>query len=200
MRFLIPLSAEARAALDHRQSELARLYELTNLELAAELMNLVAAARLERPDMTVDREVYDSSLLWHVIPEVARRLGATCAPSEKVEPKLQLESPQEFRRTIGIYLRFVARYETGTAWNILTNEACNGNPLVFAVDRLCPGDLEDKEDWITRGIKEVAHHRGVAYEGVWMPEMLDSVRSAFDHDGDEDASAVETAPGTASRP
>ncbi len=168
--FNILLSPQSRAELAHRRSELARLYTLTNLELAGELMRLVEAARLERPAMIPERGVYDSTLLWAVIPEIARRLGADVVHDDAA---LKAEPPAEFRRTVGCYLRWSSHYELNSpAWNLLLNEACNGNPLVYAVDRLCAGDLTDKDDWITRGIKEVAGCRGTPYTGVWTPAVM----------------------------
>lgn len=164
------LSPAANAELERRRAELTRLYPLSDLLLANELQRLAEAARLERPNMTPDRGVYDSSMLWTIIPEVSRRLGASASHNDTA---LMSESPKEFRRTVGIYLRWVSHYELGAiAWNLLASEPCNGNPLVFAVDRLCAGDLDDPEDWITRSVKEVAHFRGTPYEGVWTPAVM----------------------------
>lgn len=169
MPFKNLLSPAARAALEHRRSELARLYALPNQELAAELALLMDAARRERPDMTPKRQVYDSNFLWNVLPELIRRLGG---PRPWADTGFRQLDDRAFRRLVGLYLRNMVAYDGGTAWALLTNEACNGNPVAFGVDRLCPGDLADTEDVLTRSIKEIARVRGTTYDGVWTPAVM----------------------------
>lgn len=169
MPFKTLLSSKARAELARRRSELNRLYALATPGLAAELQLLLTAARAERPEMTPQRQVYDSNFLWSILPELIHRIGGP-APSDSTGHEGL--TAREFRALAGLYLRNVCRYEGGFAWAMLTNEPCNGNPTVFALDRLCPGSVDDANDAIARGIKEIASVRGTPYSGVWTPAVM----------------------------
>lgn len=180
MAFRFNLSPEALAARDQQRRDLMRLYALATPDLALELAALLAAARGERLDMTPKHLVYDSNFLWAVVPEVIRRLGLLEPTAgfrvTALNMGLQKLKPVEFRRMVGLYLRNVSWNHWGVAWRLLSNEPCNGNPVVYALDRLCPGSLADDTDWIARGIKEVANARGTPYTGVWTPAVLQQDR------------------------
>lgn len=175
-----PISPEGRAELDHRRQSLAKMFEMTDLDLAQALVDLTTEAREERPELKPTTEVYDSNFLWHVVPEVVRRL---CSLDKREIGGRQMRhpvgmmrklAPLEFRRLTGLYLRNLQGQHRMRAWNLLTNEPCNGNPIVFALDRLAPGSLHDKEDWIVQSVAEIARHREKQFTGVWTPALLNN--------------------------
>lgn len=169
MSFEKLISVKTRARLNKLRTELNRLVQLPNQELAAELCTLLADARGELPAAQPNQPVYESSFLWHVLPEVIARLSN----DQPQQPTgLSTLSNQSFRHMAGQCLMNLSRYSNGWAWALLTNEACNGNPVVMALDRICPGDLADPGDIITCRIKEIARIRGTAYTGVWTPAVL----------------------------
>ena len=175
MAFQLQLSAELQANIERERREALRLYGLTDRWLAHELMRLCRRARQERSDVRPRSQTYDTVLLWGLIPELARRLGYTRTTQEMTQ-EIDWEgrdvSNYVLRLRTGHTLVNVSPYAGGQAWRLLTREAVNGNPLVYAVDRLHPGRLDDDHDPLARNIREVARYRGTEYAGVWTPSVL----------------------------
>lgn len=165
------LSPKSRAELERRRQDTLSCYQMTNLELAQRLLDLAKEARAERTDLDLQVSTYDSSLIIALIPELASRLGMLVPGTREAD--IHRISDQDFRITVGVFIRNASHYVGGYAWQFLTNEACNGSPLVIAVDRLVPGDPSNAMDYIAVGLASVARSREVEYTGTWTPGMLD---------------------------
>ena len=163
------LSAEVRARLDARHAELLRLYKLTDPWLGVQLLKLTRTARSYAPNCRSDGLTYESGLVWSIVPELARRL----APHVRLLlPEIDWEvralSHEELRIRIGHTLANVGRSEL-PGWDLLTAEAPNGNPVMFGIDRLCPGNLANPEDRLSVWLAAIAKTRDASYRGVWTP-------------------------------
>ncbi len=167
MNFKLRLSPEARLQLEAERTERLRLFGLADRWLAAELMKLARQARSERPDVSRSHPSYDATLLYYLPTELARRLGETRLDVNDIDWELRELSGYALRQRTGYTLANVAAWAGGPAYARLAAEPCNGNPLVYAVDRLCPGRIGDTEDPLTRRLAEVAAVRGVPYDGSW---------------------------------
>jgi len=62
-------------------------------------------------------------------------------------------------------------YYKMAGWSLLLREPANGNPVIYAADRLSPGSLS-KPDSIVKRLAEIAGHRKVQFDGVWTPAMM----------------------------
>lgn len=164
------LSPESRAMLARRREDILNCYALSNTALAQRLLDLSKEARAESPDLDLTVMTYDSAMFVCMIPELARRLGLVVPGA--AESELVKLSAAEFREYVGVFLRNISRYHRGYAWQYLTNEAINGNPVVMAIDRICPGDVESKTDYLVVSMKSVAASRGKPFNGVWTPAVL----------------------------
>ncbi|MNR71858.1 hypothetical protein D3C71_25370 [compost metagenome] len=169
--FRFALSVEARARLAAEAAEVQRLYGLQNPWLAAALLKLARQARQEAPEHRPFAGTYDSRLVWGIVPELARRLGPVQLQANEVDQEIRALSDRELRVRTGHTLRNIA-HGTTPAWALLTRVAANGNPVVMAVDRLCPGTLGDREDPLVRDVEEVARYRGTPFQGTWTPAVL----------------------------
>lgn len=167
------LSPETLERMDAERAELARLYRLHDAWLAKALLQLARAAQAASPEMTPDRGTYDSTLIWGIVPEIARRLGVIKLTTNEIDWEIRELSDYELRVTTGHALRNIG-WKMDAGWNMLTREACNGNPVVFAVDRLCPGRMGDANDPLAITLASIASARGTAYEGVWTPAIMKS--------------------------
>ena len=168
--FKIFLSPESRKELEHDRCEARRLHGLTDHWLAAALLKMAREARRSAA-VAPDSGSYSSLLLFALVPELARRLGSVGLQPCEVDPSLQGMPNHKLRLLAGTVLANVDDLRDA-AGRLLTREACNGNPVVYAIDRLCPGALGDPEDRLTRSIAEIAGLRDVAYAGTWTLEML----------------------------
>lgn len=63
------------------------------------------------------------------------------------------------------------RSNANTRWTMLLREPANGNPIVYAVDRLCPGNLS-QPDTLVKQLRKIAGYRGAEYDGRWTPAMM----------------------------
>lgn len=170
MDFSKLLSPEGKAKLARMRADVQRCYALPNVELGSQIMAFCAEAKIERSELDYANQTYDTSLLAGILPELARRLGAVVP--ETPDTEFTNSTHQEFRYFVSLYLHNVGRNCGGYAWQFLTREACNGNPVVMGIDRLCAGDLDDNRDYITVSLKSVARSRGKPYNGVWTPDIL----------------------------
>ncbi|PNG50151.1 MULTISPECIES: hypothetical protein [unclassified Variovorax] len=167
--FRMHLSEECRSRLDQEASEANRLYRLTNQWLASALLKLAREAR-KSTTLRPDDCTYDSSLVWGVVPELARRLGRVKLEVAEIDWEVRDLTNYELRCRIGATLGNVAE-RSSAAWLLLTRTPVNGNPVAYGADRLQPGVVGDRQDRLTCAIAEVARCRGVAYSGVWSPAL-----------------------------
>lgn len=146
------------------------MYDLSDLDLGVELLKLSRSARQSSPELSPTRWVYDDAFVWHVIPELAFRLGVTdFERSERGDLHLREFDALRFRAATYNYLCFSSNRE-GAEWDILLREPANGNPVCFALDRICPGDIASP-DQMTKRLIEIARYRGVEFSGVWTPSF-----------------------------
>src|SRR3546814_731879 len=155
------LSPEQRERIAAVQQEVERLYGLSDRWLGEALLKLARETRAEFPDLAVNPHglSYDANFVWHVVPEVAKRLGArNLQPNEGISQNIASMNDDALRCTVGAYLHNIAIDRMGmsvkgprpTAAEILAHSLPNGNPVAFAVDRIAPAPLpgEDTDDWI----------------------------------------------------
>ena len=164
------LSEQSRAELHSTRIEIQRLYNLPDRWLASEILKLARAAQKELlADGFLPRDcVYDASFAWQVLPELAKRLGATqFNQDERLDRSICGLSDSAFRFHAGYFI-----LNSGTKAirdSILSHEPANGNPVVFALDRIA---FPEEEDPIAVRLKEIAHARCVPFTGMWSPEFM----------------------------
>lgn len=168
--FVFPLSAEARARIEQDRREAQRLYGLGNAWLAAALLAAAREAQVASPECAPGEYTYDARLIWGIVPELARRLGVVKLTTNEIDWEMRGLSNYQLRVRAGHTLKNIS-YSTAPGWRLLTRDIANGNAVVYAVDRLCPGRLGDREDPIVRNLTELAACRGRPYAGVWTPEI-----------------------------
>lgn len=168
--FVFPLSAEARARMEHDRREALRLYGLGNAWLAAALLAAAREAQAASPERKPDECTYDARLIWGIVPELARRLGVVRLTTNEIDWEIRELSAYELRLRAGHTLKNIS-YSTAPGWRLLTRDIANGNSIVYAVDRLCPGRMGDRNDPIVRNLTELAGCRGRPYSGVWTPAL-----------------------------
>jgi hypothetical protein len=170
--FKLNLSAELRQSIEAERAELKRLYGLTSQWLAHALLKLARQAQAATPQYSPhEAPTYNSRLIWGIVPELARRLGTVKLTLEEIDWEIRELSDYELRLRIGYTLANVG-HETLPGWSLLSAEVVNGNPVVFGIDRLCPGKVEDRDDPVVRRSLEICRYRGCAYTGVWTPDFL----------------------------
>lgn len=173
--FRIKLSPESRARLEYEENEAARLYELTDRWLGEALIALARQAQESLRVRDPFYSTYDNAFVFNVVPEIAKRLGVTAfMASERLDADVVMLSNAELRRDAGHCLRNIghSQYYGQSGWNMLLRELANGNPVVYALDRLHPGRSDDMDDPIVRRLSEIARIRDVVFSGVWDPGML----------------------------
>lgn len=182
--FKINLSSEQRQRLQADRNEIHRLYLLSDTALAIELLTMARTVRSAHPeDLSRDRYCYDTHLVWDLVPEIARRLGiekTEFLPGEWQDNEFpQLENPK-LRNVVALYIaninsyRFHEKDSTSVdPWKILTQAPIDGNPLAFAMERICPVDTVDESvqaDELAKRISEVQKYRGNDGVRVWQPD------------------------------
>lgn len=180
MSFKLDITQEQRIRQDRISSEIVRLYGLTDRWLGQEILQLARQGRQDRQDKLSDpgNENYDTSFVWNLAPEIARRLGAgPLQLNESRSIRLRSASDRELREMTGLFLsnnsldrmsrNFDMSYEdalcsrVSESLEILGREFVNGNPIAIAIDRICepaPAD-NDRRDWIARHTREIARYR-----------------------------------------
>lgn len=168
--FVFPLSAEAQARIEQDRREAQRLYGLGNAWLAAALLAAAREAQAASPERKPGECTYDARLIWGIVPELARRLGVVKLTTNEIDWEIRELSDYELRVRAGHTLKNIS-YSTAPGWRLLTRDIGNGNAVVYAVDRLCPGRMGDRDDPIVRNLTELAACRGRPYAGVWTLAM-----------------------------
>ena len=170
--------------LDH---EMVRLHGLGDRWLAAALLRLTRQARVECPGLSNPfLMVYASDLVWHIIPELARRMGAVnLVANESGLVIYRNMQGQEWRECVGRAVEFAdliyysrepdSNRTQPLAVDVLANRFSNGNPVAMAVDRECPPPprTQDCEDFIARRVRDASRTRGHEETAIWSPRLQD---------------------------
>lgn len=190
------LPPETRARIDATNREITRLYGLPDRWLGEALLKLARGTRAEFPDLQDPyNESYDVNFVWQVVPEIAKRLGATnLLPQEGIHTRVAGYSHRDLRDHASEYLKNITlelrglsvRGEKPTSAEILAHNVWNGNPVAIALDRLCPAYERGHHgvDWVARQIREVSRARGLEETAHWSPAMQEygDRRAAADTD------------------
>ncbi len=174
------LSEQSVRNLHATRVEVARLYNLPDRWLAAEILKLARAAQKEllAEGFLPGDCVYDASFAWQVLPEIAKRLGATkFNQDERSDRSICVLSDSAFRFHAGY---FIINSGTKAIRNsILSHEPANGNPVVFALDRIA---FPQEGDPIAIRLEEIARIRSVPFTGMWAPDFLGNSRQSTQHE------------------
>jgi hypothetical protein len=166
------LSAETLAAIELEKNEAFRLYGLTNSWLASALIKLAREAQKISPEFRPEDNTYNARLIYGIVPELARRLGPIKLEMREIDWEIRELNNYELRERAGYCLLNIRNTDL-PGWVMLSREVANGNPVVYAMDRLCPGRLGDKDDPVTKRITELSAYRKKTYTGVWTPDICD---------------------------
>lgn len=176
------LSPEARARIEQDRREALRLYGLGNAWLASALLAAAREAQAAAPHRAPDEYTYDARLIWGIVPELARRLGVVKLTTNEIDWEIRVLSDYELRVRAGHALKNIG-YAVAPGWRMLSRDIGNGNMVVYALDRLCPGRMGDRDDPIVRNLTELAACRGRPYDGIWTPAI--NLFSDVDDQGEE---------------
>lgn len=180
------MSAEERERLQFRRAaerqEMERLYDLPDHELGQELLRLGREIRAAVPGLGSPLSIgsgYTAFILWHVVPEMARRLGAKLGPNEATNPEVKINSPERLRVMVSRVLQWAdvrylaaARQPYGDLCpvRVLFHEIENGSPIIMALDRVAPPE-PDYMDYAARNAREVSCQRGHEEVSAWNPGL-----------------------------
>ncbi len=179
------LTPEHREYIARMNERIAELYRFDDLALGQELLKLASEARTLYPERLAKGDqghgTYTTSLFWDVVPEIAKRLGVTVL-GQTIREDVRNASDHELRNWVGQCIANAGwspitgnhniKDQPLCPWELLTHEACNGNPLAFAIDRIAPVVEFDRNDVLARSIREVSSVRGFEPPFLkWAPEM-----------------------------
>lgn len=190
--FITPLlSPAAGRRLKNERKEIARCFAASDIELAQALLAYSRRCRqLRAAYHDHARPHYGSALAWLDIPDMAwllaRHAGHSLllAPGEGHRPlraSYLAGDKAAFRLRIGVMLQntgHLARVpgladDEPDPWDVVTHEACNGNPIAFAADRLAPPPA-DAADPLASHIRSIAERRGHGPQVTWTPLLNQS--------------------------
>jgi hypothetical protein len=164
------LSQEQKDTIERERAEAFRLYGLTNTWLAAALLRLARDAQKISPEYKPDDNTYNARLIYGIVPELCRRLGPVRLETREIDWEIRELNNYELRERAGYCLMNVRDTDL-PGWVMLTRETANGNPVVYAMDRICPGIIGDRDDPVVKRLTELAAYRKKPYNGVWTQEM-----------------------------
>lgn len=193
----IRLSPEMRAALDTERAEISRMWSLPDRFLAEDLLRKIRWCRERYPSLFDRKDGYygdsTTSFAWDIVPEIAFRLGAgSFAPLERSRADVRSADGERLRHWLGHALNGMGfiddAWDDGGAkpnpWLMLTRDCQNGNPVVFALDRVAP-PTNESSDLPARLLREVSWHRGFEPVSSWSPALQDYGRRLNCLDEDE---------------
>ena len=151
-------SAESsvRQRLEALNREVERLNRLPDRWLAEALLRLAREFRRQTPGFgDPTRMVYENAYVWHIVPEVAKRLGATRLEPNEARRYSGL-TDAELRFTVQVYLthmdlsvfrKGVRSFSSPDAGELIASRSYQINPVQCGVDRLDGMDdaLEDDQ-------------------------------------------------------
>jgi hypothetical protein len=171
--------------------EVARLFGLSDRWLAEGILRLVRELRgaLVGPGASPLSDEPPALLLWHVAPELARRLGAgRLQANEAARSDVREARAADLRVALGAALAHdVAGLGRGKdpasarAATLLGRPAELGNPLAIAVDRIAPPAMpvDDPDgDRIAFRVLRRARYLDLPDTASWVPAMLPGANDA----------------------
>ena len=180
MAFKLDISPELRARIDAEAQEMQRIFALPDRWLAVHLLKLCRQIRNNSAKYSQrgDHDTYNSALLWDVIPEVARRLGAPIQADESMNREIRIAQGQALRDYVAAcmanvsvgYLKDSRTGDLVEPIDILFRESANGNPVLVALDRLVP-PTPASTDAAARRLREISNVRGHEETGAWHPSL-----------------------------
>ena len=178
------LSGNQVALIAATQAEMARLHGLADRWLARELLRLARCIRSESPSLASPlAPTYESRLVWHVAPELARRLGEpSLLANEATRDGIRGIGGMELRLLAASCLRngsLARAYSKACkertrpcAAELLAQGVANGNAVAIAADRVCaPAPHYDERDYMANAVREVSRCRGLPEMSAWSPAM-----------------------------
>jgi hypothetical protein len=165
-------------------TEVVRLHGLPDRWLAEGILRLVRELRgaLAGPEASPLSEEPAALLLWHVAPELARRLGASrLLANEAARGDVRAAPPWDLRLAVATALASdVAELGRGKdpasarAAALLGRKPESGNPIAFALDRVAPPPPPEwaSDDRIATRILRRARALGMPDTTNWTPAML----------------------------
>lgn len=172
------LSPELRAKIASETAEIQRMWGLPDRFLAADLLRKARAARDLYPEHFArgEYDTYSTSLVWDVVPEVAYRMGATDVRRDERRADVRACDVDELREWLGNCLNWAplireAHDAAGAdPWLMLARSPQQGNPVLFALDRICAPDMDSK-DRGARLVREISRVRGFEETSAWHPGL-----------------------------
>jgi hypothetical protein len=178
-------------------AEAARLHALPDRWLANEILRMARDIRGKVPEASNPGERgYNVLLLWDVIPEIARRLGAPLIPNESTDYDTRTSDDARLREIASYcyqnadrnYLREAMRPDAALCpVDFLTREAANGNPVAIALDRVAP-PVPGSKDILATHLRSISARRGHPETAGWHPGLQrDPAPAAPEEPGPEDS-------------
>ncbi|MBY3432559.1 hypothetical protein HFN89_00030 [Rhizobium laguerreae] len=172
------MSPRIREMQEARHSEIERLYSLPDRWLARELVNLSRHVVRTVPTRCPPGSS-TAALLLEAVPEIAARLGETTFLQGERSDRVSNMTGQELRGFLALVLKrdrsvchildhFPLRGYN--PYSILLNDASNGNPAAFGMDRIALPDSENL-DRLAWEVYIVSGNRGHGCEFAWRPEL-----------------------------
>lgn len=192
VNFRLMLSPELRAKVDAESDELLRMWNLPDRFLAADLLRKAREARNLYPSH-FERGGYDTyttSFVWDIVPEIAFRLGSKDTRPDERRPDVRACDDDELRGWLGNCLNWTPTIREAHSdplplanpWLMLTRSPQQGNPVLFALDRVCVPDM-DSTDHGARLVREISRVRGFEVTSAWHPGL--ERRYGEEHDSGE---------------
>ena len=191
--FLANLPPERRDVLRRQIAaesvEMRRLHGLEDRWLGEAILKLLRDVRRRSGAYALphsDGGTYNSSLLWEVGPEIARRLGCKLAPHESADFETRIATPERLREIAGLAIANFDRSYLKDASDpskdlcpvsLLCRDVANGSPLAVALDRVAPPG-PGSNDRCARIVQEISARRGYEPREAWSPELQDRSRRA----------------------
>ena len=188
-----PLSEATQIRLGLMSKEIDRIYSLPDRWLAEELLRLCRRAREEAPEKLKDptAQTYEAVLVWHLVPEIAKKLGATRFETNEAQyANFKDISAEELRAHASNFLshtnldKLAPSQMKPSACEILNHEPANGNPIAMAVDRIAPvlEAASTRGEWLSAHIRQVSRMRGHDETPHWSPSMMEKPAPRVDEE------------------
>lgn len=183
------LSPATRARIAKENAEAARLFSLKDAWLAAGILELARKAQRSTPEYSPGQGTYNARLIWGLVPEIARRLGVIRMATEEIDWEIRELSDYDLRIRAGYTLANISHCSL-PGWDMLSREVTHGNPVVFAIDRICPERVGDSADPIVCRFTEIARVRNCPFFGVWKPNICGEAPEEIVEEWESDESPV----------
>jgi hypothetical protein len=191
------LSPETVRHMEVVDAEVERIYRLTDRFLGRHLLKLARQAQQENPQYlgTPDHLTYAPTFIWEVVAEIAKRLGEAPNRNEARDRRVQTATPRQLRELAGTFLKNsdLAYGLEHRGWDkenpekvfaikLFMREPVHGNPVAFALDRICePAPAhDDRRDYIARSIREAGRYVDGVQVDRWSPEAVTKAENDAD--------------------